>query len=65
MCPVHIADEEAEKGPALLRPMIADGSGQRRVSGLQRIEDGPLRDRPSNFQLYFSRDTRQVAEVLW
>jgi len=59
-----MAGEEPQKGPALLRAVVADGPAQHRVAGLKRVEDRALRDRALDAELHLALNLREGAQVL-
>ncbi len=60
---IFLASEKSQKRPALLRSVVADGSAQHRVAGLQRIEDRPLRGLSLDFEFHVAADMRQGSQV--
>ena len=57
------AGEEAQERAALLRDVIADRAAQHRVTGFERVEDGALRELPSDLEFDFAVDVRQSSQM--
>ena len=60
---VFFAGEESEEGAALLRVVVADGSAQHGIAGLERIQHRTLRDRALYFERHLAADVRQGSEM--
>jgi len=60
---VLLAGEETDEGPALFCNVVANRAAQHRVSILQRIEYGSLRDRAVNVKLHFPAHTSQRPQM--
>lgn len=45
--------------------MVSDGAAQHGVAGLERVEDGVLRDRTFNVKFDFTPNVGQGAKMLW
>ena len=58
---ILLAGEESHERPPLLRDLITDGPTQRRIAGLQRVEDRALRDWARDVELHFATGARQNA----
>ena len=61
---ILFAGEEAQKRPALLRDLVADGAAQHGIPGLESVKHRALRDRSFDVELHFVADVRQSSEVL-
>src|SRR5438045_2356885 len=62
---VFLAGKEPQKWPALLGDVIADGSGQHRVSRLQSIKDRALGGLALHFEIHLPADFGQRSQVGW
>src|SRR5438105_4657396 len=62
--PVARAGEEANKGPALERHVIAHRATQDRIAGLERIEHGTRRGWVGNVEYHFTVYARQRLQVV-
>src|SRR5207253_355605 len=60
---ILLAGEEPQERPAALRGVVADGAAQRRIPGLQGVEDGALRDRTFDRELHLAVDARQRPQM--
>ena len=60
---VFFTGEEAQKGAALLRVVVADGAAQHGIAGLERVQHRALRDRRRDFERHLAADVRQVSEM--
>ena len=60
---ILLAGEEAQESAALLRVMVADGTAQHGIVGLEGVEHGALRDWARNLDRYLAADVRQGAEM--
>ena len=60
---VFFAGEEAQKGAALLRVVIADGAAQHGIAGLERVQHRALRDRALDVERHLAADVRQGSEM--
>ena len=58
------AGEEPDEGATLVGRVVANRAPKRRVTGLQRIEDGALGDRAWKLEGHFPGDLRQGSEVI-
>ena len=56
---VVLASEEPQERSALLCDVITDCAAQHGIAGLERVEDGALRDRAVDFEGYFAVDMSQ------
>jgi hypothetical protein len=61
---ILLAGEEAQHRPTLLRDVVADGSAQHRVAGLERVEDRALRDGARDFERHLGADLRQRSQMI-
>src|SRR5260370_3068506 len=61
---VLLAREEPQKRPPLLRDVVADRSAQHRITRFNRVDYGPLGDRPRDFNLHLPGHLRQSPPVL-
>jgi hypothetical protein len=61
---IFLAGKEAQERPALLRDLVADGAAQHRIAGLERVENGPLRDRAFDFEFYLVANRRQRSQMV-
>ena len=57
------AGEEPHECSAPLRDVIADRPAQHRIAGLQRVEDGTLRDLTLDVELHVAVDLRELAQM--
>jgi len=55
---IFFACEEAQEDAPLMRAVAADRSTQHGILGLERVEDGALRDRAVDFEGYFDMSQR-------
>ena len=60
---ILLAGEEAHEGPPLLRDVIADGAAERRITGLQGIENRAQCDVAVDFEPHFAIDLRERAQM--
>jgi len=60
---VFFTGEEAQKGAALLRVVVADGAAQHGIAGLERVQHRALRDRAFDFERHLAADVRQGSEM--
>src|SRR5262249_54652567 len=60
---VFATSEKTKKGAALLRDVIANGAGEHRVGGFERVQHGALRGRRVHFQLQFAADAGERAQM--
>src|SRR5262245_49038584 len=60
---VLLAREEAHEGAAALGEVVTNRPAQHRVAGLERVEDGALRDGALDFDLDLAVDARELPEV--
>ena len=60
---IFLAGEEAQKGAALLRVVVADGAAQHRITGFERIEHGALRHGGGDFERHFAVSMRQRSQM--
>jgi hypothetical protein len=51
---VSLTGEKSQERSAPLRGMIANGSSQNRITFLECVEDGLLRDRAIDFELHLA-----------
>ena len=56
---VLAAREEAQKRPARLRDVVADGTAQNRVPALERVDYGALCHRRLKIEFHFAADARE------
>ena len=56
--------KKRRNAPALAGVVVANGSAQHGIAGLERIEHGAQRDRRGDFELHFAPDLRQVAQMI-
>jgi len=62
---ILLASEEAQERSALLGDLVADRAAQHRITGLKRVKDRALRDRPRYVQADLSADIRQRSQMIW
>jgi len=60
---VFRAGKKPQVRPALLRDVVADRSQQHGVSGLERVEDGALRDLTLDVKVHVAADARQRPQM--
>jgi hypothetical protein len=60
---VLTAGEEAEERPTSLRGVVADGTAQRRVPTLERVDHRALGDRRLQIKFDFAADARKTAQM--
>jgi hypothetical protein len=60
---ILLARKESHERPPLAGCVIAQSAAERRISGLERIYDGGLGDRPFDFQPHLAFDTRQNPQM--
>src|SRR6478609_8088863 len=60
---ILLAGEEADKGPPLLRDLIADRAAKHRVLGLDGVENRTLRDRTVDRERQLPIDARHDLEI--
>src|ERR1022692_3385219 len=58
-----LAGEETGERPPRAAVMVADGAAQYRVAGFQRVQDGPLRDRPGDVEPDLAVDAGERAQM--
>ena len=58
-----LSGEEPHEGAPLFGDMVAKGTAQHRIAGLQRVEHGALRGLPLHVKLHFARDVRQYPQM--
>src|SRR5690606_37612328 len=61
--PVGFQDEEADHGPADLRPVVADRAAQHGIGRLDGVDDGALGDLALDVDLDFLAGAREVLEM--
>jgi hypothetical protein len=61
---VLLAGEESQERTALLRVMVADGTAQHGIAGLERVERRALRGGAFDFERHLAADVRQGSEML-
>ncbi len=61
---IFLTGEEAQKGPTLLRDVIADRALQHRIGRLDRVEHRALRHRTFYLNFDFVPDVRQRTKML-
>jgi hypothetical protein len=62
---VFLAGKEADERPALFSDVVADRPAQHRILGLERVEDGTLRDRAIDGERHLAVNMRQRAQMWW
>jgi hypothetical protein len=60
---IFFAGEEAQECAALFGVVVAYGSAQHRITDLDRVQHGALRDWAFNFERYLGIGVRQGSEV--
>ena len=60
---VFFTGEEAQKGAALLRVVVADRAAQHGIAGLERVQHRALCDRALDFERHLAADVRQSSEM--
>src|SRR5260370_28602663 len=60
---ILLAGEEPHVRPALLRDVVADGTAQHRIAGLERVEYRALRDRTLDLDLHLGAGVRQRSQM--
>src|SRR3954465_1142845 len=60
---VLLTGKETQERASLFRRVVADSAAQHGVARLERIEDGPLRDRALDFELHFRAGLGQRAQM--
>src|SRR5579859_7538676 len=61
---VFSAGEKPDERPSLLRHVVADGSAQYRIAGLERVKDCALCYRTLHVERYLGIDVRQCSQML-
>jgi len=61
---IFLTGEEAQERSPLLRAVVADGTAQHGIAGLECIEDRALRDWTFDFEFDLTADVRQRSKVL-
>ena len=61
---ILLAGKEAQEGAAALGGVVADGSAQHWIAGLERIDDGVRRHRPLDLERHLSVDPGEPAEMV-
>lgn len=61
--PILATGEESQEGTALQGDVIADGSAEHGVAGLERVENGPWGDLAVDLNAYLGSSVSQGAQV--
>ena len=61
--PILAAGKKSQKGPALKSDMVADGSAEHGVAGLERVEDGARRNLAVNLDAHLGAGVRQGSQM--
>lgn len=62
---VGATGEEANEGSAAQRSVVADGSAEHGEAGLERIEEGALRDGRRDMECDFAVDACERSQMKW
>jgi len=62
---VFLASEESQKRPPLQRIVVANRAAQHGITGLERVEDRPLRDGTFDLKFDLATHASQCSQVLW